>query len=334
LAKRLALPFYASDEGWACARDKGRFKGHCITVGLDVPYRYNIKPPFNSEMLAQVHYPVIIKPVDSCSQQGLSICWTEEDLISGYQNALLFSVSGDIIVEDYIEGIEFGLPICFINGKPHIHTFGASYPVMFNGRPTLSFSTFNRHFWESFEQQYAHKLELLFARMKCTQGSINLQGMIHNGKFYLLEMGYRLDGLGSWRSYKRQTGYSPLELHVDLQLGRGDQRWLSVVGQKVPPYISSGYQVYCHPGRIHKIVGLEQLKNMDGVSITFQRFQEGDIVSSGNTMYQAAFFLFLSAKDEPSTISLLRHINETIHFYDENGNDMLAYFEDYSIFDQ
>lgn len=332
LAKRLKLPFYASDEGWACARDKSRFKEHCMAVGLDVPTQYAVKPPFTPEVLACVNYPVIVKPVDASAQRGVSVCCSEEQLILAYQNALAFSASGNVLVEDYIEGVEIGIAYCFVDQNPILHMLSACYPIELNNRPTLSFLTPSSYHWRDFQEKHGVQMEKLFMRMGCKTGSMNIQAMYKEGRYYLLEMGYRLDGSGSWRSYKQQTGYSPLELHVDIQLGRGDQRWLPTVGQINPPYILSAYHLYCNPGKISRIVGLDDMKDMDGVNISFSRFREGDVVSSTGNMFQTAFLLMILSKDEESTMECVKRINQTIHFYDEEGKDMLAYFEDYTIF--
>ena len=161
---------------------------------------------------------------------------------------------------------------------------------------------------------------------------MNIQAMYKHGKYYLTELGYRLDGVGSWRSYKQQTGYSPLGLHVDVQLGKDEQHWLPTVGIKHPPYVITAYHLYSKPGKIAKIVGSEELKKMPGVAVHVERFNEGDeVVASGN-MYQAAYFIFVTAKDAASTADRIREVNQTTHFYDIDGNDMLAYFEDYSVF--
>lgn len=334
LASRMNLPFYASEEGWACARDKGRFKEHCIAVGLDVPKRYPIQLPITPQMLADVTFPVIVKPVDASAQRGFAVCHRPEELPDAYLRALEFSSSGDIIVEDYIDGIEIGIAYCFINNKPIIHAFSACYPIQLNNRSTLCMLTASIPHWEEFEQKHAQQMCALFERIGAKNGSMNIQAMYKDGTYYLTELGYRLDGVGSWRSYKQQTGYSPLELHVDVQLGRDVQHWLPTVGIKHPPYVITAYHLYCKPGRIAKIVGIEALKKLQGIAIHFERFHEGDTVIASGSMYQAAYFIFITAKDAAATCERIREVNETIHFYDEDGNDMLAYFEDYSVFDQ
>ena len=222
-----------------------------------------------------------------------------------------------------------GIAYCFIDGKPLLHMLSACYPIALNGRPTLCFLTPSSYHYDNFLKKHGAQIEALFSRLSCRHGSMNIQAMYKDGRYYLLEMGYRLDGVGSWRSYKQQTGYSPLELHVDIQLGRSDHHWRPTVAVQNPPYILSAYHLYCKPGKISRIEGLDALKNMEGVNIAFQRFHEGDEVFSTGNMFQAAFFLMLLSKDETAAIDCVRNINQTIHFYDQDGNDLLCYFDNF-----
>lgn len=54
LCERLKLPFYASDEGWASARDKERFKRHCADCGINVPKKYEVCGPISEELLKEI----------------------------------------------------------------------------------------------------------------------------------------------------------------------------------------------------------------------------------------------------------------------------------------
>lgn len=330
LAKRLGLPFYASDEGWACNRDKGRFKEHCRAVGLDVPKRYPLSKPFAAEILKQIAYPVIVKPVDGSAARGISVCHTEEELREAFDKAYLHSNVGDVIVEDYIEGIEVGLTYSFVKQQPVIHTVSASYPVLLGKRRAFALSTPSLYHWADFEKRYSSIMKCLFERLGIKYGSLNIQTVYKDGRYYILEIGYRLDGAGAWNSYKKQSGYSPLEMHVDFQLGRKERDWRPTVGINPPTCMVSVCFLYCSPGKIKKIIGVDELKNMDGVTVTTNRFHEGDVVSECNDLYQTAFICMLETKDEAATINLMKNINNTVHFYNEEGKDMLVYLDDYA----
>ncbi len=334
LSKRLGLPFYASDEGWACARDKLRFKEHCIAVGLDVPKQYHIQKPFDAEILANVEYPVIVKPADSSGSRGVSVCYNREALISAYEDALSFSDTGCVVVEDYIDGSEFMIAFCFIDGKPIAYDFGSNHLAAVNGRNTVTFGTFIKKNWVNWENACQEKMALLFHRMGCSQGCLFVQGGYKNGKFYLYELGYRLDGLGTWLDKPRSIGFDPLSLQVDIALGHGDSRHRPPKDCKSIKHIMSVYQIYPKTGIVSRITGLEALMNNEKIKFTINRYHEGDQIQAGHSIFHIAYSMLLSTNSVQETKELLQFINSTLHLYDENGNDMLIYFDDYSIFEE
>ncbi len=334
LTKRLGLPFYASDEGWACNRNKARFKDHCMAVGLDVPKRYLLNKPFDPAALAQIQYPVIVKPADSSAGRGLTLCQNEEELIVAFDKAMSFSATQNVIVEDYIIGQEFSVDVTMVDEKPVVHLAVNHYHVTVNERPNFAMFLMSP-MWEDFEEKCQKKLEALCERMECKTGSMNIQGVYRDGKYYLFELGYRLDGVCSWYDLQNRTGYNPLGLHVDLQLGRDVSRWYPLIRIKqTPGKIGAVYLFHTRPGKIAKITGYDKLKSYGEPKaiISLDRFHEGDTIPNVNNMFQIAYFLNLLETSNENMIKLIKEINENLHFYDEDGNDMLIYWEDFDKF--
>ena len=333
LAKRLGLPFYASDEGWACARDKLRFKEHCIAVGLDVPRCYNIERPYSTEILTGIEFPVIVKPADSSGSRGVAVCYNEKDLSAAIDVALSFSETGRVVVEDYIEGNEFIALVCILNGKLTVYDFASSYHIPVNGRATVSFCTNIAKNWIHWENQYGEKIAHLIEGMGCREGCFFLQGACRKGTYYLFELGYRLDGLGTWLSQPGSIGFSPLEFQVDIALGHNTAHHHLPDDCKCRKQITSVYQIYPKAGTVSRIVGLDDLQSKANIKFTINRYHKGDQIHAGHSLFHMAYSMLLLTTSETETQDLLQLINSMLHLYDENGNDMLCYFDDYSIFE-
>ena len=87
LCERLGLPFYANEKAWDITNDKFAFKQACVECGLPVPKDYVLDINFKAEDLANIEYPVVVKPTDCFSSLGLHICQNEQELIEGYKDA-------------------------------------------------------------------------------------------------------------------------------------------------------------------------------------------------------------------------------------------------------
>lgn len=154
-----------------------------------------------------------------------------------------------------------------------------------------------------------------------------------DGKYYLFELGYRLDGMMGWRDMTASTGFNAVEIQVDIALGRTEKEYRFIENCKTPNLFCSIYFIYAKPGKVARIVGIDALQKMENVFIRINRFHENNNIIANNTMYQLALTLHLETKSEQETIEVLKDINRTVHFYDENGCDMLLYFENYNIFE-
>lgn len=330
LAKRLRLPFYASEDGWRCSRDKGIFKECCIAVGLNVPKRYAPKKKIKPEDLTEIEYPVIVKPVDAGSQRGLSLCKNEKELYTGFNRALRFSEKKSIIVEDYIDGDEVDIFLFVVDGNPIVTAINDKYFMQVNKRKNACFQPYPSRFYEEYFNKDEKKVKQLFQRMKIRQGAAFLQAVYRDGIFYYLELGYRIDGVGSWVSAKQLNHFSNVEKMVDLALGKKiTMEELKGADFSINDKVSATYLFWAKPGKIQKIVGLAETKAMEGVEIVFERFHIGDVIWETDNMTQMAFYINIVALSQAALLQKLREINATLHFYNENGDELLIPFGNY-----
>lgn len=330
LAKRLGLNFYASDEGWACARDKIRFKEHCIAVGLDVPKQYFVTEEFDPEVLKEIQYPVIIKPVDCAGQRGLSLCHNEDELRTGYLKALNISPTKRILVEEYIVGEEMTIEYFYANGKYVLTTINGMPKMVINGRLNCSISPITDQFYNEYIDNCYNKTCALFKRMDVTEGSYCFQVINRNGKFYFLEFLYRIDGPGMWNIQEPLYRYNKVKFMVDIALGRkSDLSWVSDENLRRDERRGAVYFCWMNPGKISQIYGIEELEAIDGINFIIKRFGVGDIVEKTDNMRQMAFFIGILGKDNADMIEKVKLVNDKLAVIDDNGNDMFIRYVDY-----
>ena len=335
LCRRLGLPFYASDEGWTCARNKLQFKQRCMECGLDVPKLYQLEEPLTVSSVSEITYSVIIKPVDSCAQQGLSLCRNGEELLAGYERALEASPSRRVLIEEYILGDEIDVFYFIQNGKPLLTSMNDKYFMLINERRNASFQPGPSQYYAEYAGLLSDKIEKLFRKMDCQKGNVFLQAIRRDGRYYFLEMGYRIDGIGTWVNSKPQTGFSNVEQMVDLALGRQP----SVDIEKDVDFDprrqnNANYLFWARPGRVSVSTGLEEVKAMEGVNVVVERFHEGDIIPKADSMFQMAYYIGIIGKSQREVVDKLKKINETLHLYDPDGRELLTPFTDYSVLEK
>lgn len=324
LCARLDLPFYASEEGWRCARDKQRFKQVCIRSGAAVPQQFVIDEELREEELAAVRWPVIVKPVDSSAQQGLSVCHTAEELAAGCRKAREVSGSSRFLVEEYLTGTEVGIFFFLYEGQLMITATTESMPFVVNDRMNFGFGLHRSQFHEEVIAKEQAHLEEIMRRMNCRNGAGFVQTIRRDGIYHYLEFGYRLDAIASWTFARRFRGKSTLELMVELALGHDLALDLARDADKQDGEpVSGAYPIWAKPGKVAAIEGLDVVKAMDGVTVFLENYHVGDTVLAVDNMRQIAFSILIAAAGYTEIGQTVDRINRVLRMLDENGENLL-----------
>lgn len=328
LCARLDLPFYASEKGWEASRNKGLFKAYCNECGLETPVQYQITLPLTKEQAQEISYPVIVKPADNCAQRGLSLCRDQEELTEGYQKALRASPGGNVVVEEYVEGEEFAAFYFLRNGKAHLVMFGEAVKPVINERENLGILFYRSRYHEDFCKTEDLKIQRLFQLLDCKEGNCYLQLIRREGRYYYLELGYRLDAVGSWTVLSQLNGFHSVKEMVDLALRIAPERELPEA-LSWDPEAKTGCSciIWSRPGKIAKISGVEEARAMEGVVMLIQHFSEGEEVLKTDSLLQTAFFVNIIAGSSEDLKEKIRKVCETLSMRDGKGTEMLISYE-------
>ena len=106
LTAALNLPCYCKPQSWVYSKDKALFKEECKKAGVQVPTDYYVDGENLEQILKNVKYPVVVKPVDQNGNRGVSYCYDEKDLLEAVKLARESSRSDKLIIEKLIRGEE------------------------------------------------------------------------------------------------------------------------------------------------------------------------------------------------------------------------------------
>ena len=85
-------------------------------AGIVVPKYYRVE---NEQDLSKIecHFPVIVKPIDNGGSKGICKVDNNGDLLDAFRYAVSYSGSGQVIVEEYIDGREFSVEYISYHGQ-------------------------------------------------------------------------------------------------------------------------------------------------------------------------------------------------------------------------
>lgn len=125
VAEKLELPT-CPHESVLILQNKALFREFLTKHNFTVPTAKGFSnETITDNDLSQFHFPVIVKPVDSAGSKGVTKVNIRDELDSAIQMAITNSISGQFIIEDFIEQKEFSSDTdCFsINGEMKFYSF-------------------------------------------------------------------------------------------------------------------------------------------------------------------------------------------------------------------
>lgn len=320
VCKRLNYPCFASLEQFEIMVSKDKFKKIC--QNYDVP----VVPEFSQENLNEVEYPVVVKPVDSCSSKGISVCQNFAELQAGMDKALDFSKRKTLLLEKYMTGEEVVIYYVIQDGNPFLVGMCDRYTNK-EQKGVAQLPTayiFPSKNLKKFGEENDLKVQKMLRGMKIKNGILFLQAFVENGSVYIYEPGFRLNGAQEHLIIGEATGVDAKELLLNYAVSgsMGEN-----VESKVDPYLNGKWGCKLSPlvrtGKIVSLKGLEEIKKMKGVVSVNPSYDEGDIVDGYGTLKQIICRFFIVADSKVELKTIINHVYDALEVLDEYGSSML-----------
>lgn len=192
----------------------------CFTAhGIPNPV-YKVVKNENELSEVNISYPCIVKPVDSGGSQGVTKVNSKEEQKDAFNRAIEYSRSGEVIIEQFIDGREFSVEYISHNGK-HYHlqitdktTSGEPYFIELAHHQPAQISGDMANYIKSMVEK---ALTALHIENSASHTEIKVDS---KGDLYVIEIGARMGGDYITSDLVRlSTGYDFVKGAIDLALG-------------------------------------------------------------------------------------------------------------------
>ena len=341
LCHQLNLPFYCNKDQWDLIENKESFRNLCEKFDVPCPKTYFTGGEVPEKVLNTIQYPVIVKPVDSCSSIGITICRNEESLKEAVQIALYNSEKGRIIIEEFFEGEEFTAHYIIVNGEVSLASVDNRVPVAVHPGSVTTIPVarvYPSSFIREYIEQVNDRMIDLCGSLGMKAGVLFVQGLYNQklNRFSIFEAGLRCAGEAAYRIIERVNGNNFMNLLVDYTLlGRvenysveRDDPFLKGKTCCVTSFVSKG-------GTVGRIIGYEEaLKSVPSVVSSECRYHEGDVTPDGNTLRQIMLRFVLVCDSKEQMIHDVEKINQTVIVLNDKGEDMCLRFNAREYFEE
>lgn len=331
LCSILNLPCYASKEQCEYFTNKQKFNVLCYSFDI------NTIPNFNKEFLdikarESIQYPVFVKPTDSNSGKGISICYNEIELINGVKKAESFSKTKGYLIERFMQCDDMFINYTFINGKIIVSATADRYTTSMQGnlsRVCIG-ASYPSKFTDLYFEQLHDKMLLMFNSLDVKNGVFMISAFVENGKIYVYDPGFRLQGEAPDIPIKEISGYDQKELLVNLALNglmlnsKSNLCDNMFLGKKFAATIWFLLGV----GDISRIEGLELVLNDSSIIAFNQRLFIGSKILSEEIGTEGQVFarLYLIVDSYDNLIKKTKFYQKNINIYDFEDKNLKLKF--------
>lgn len=321
---------YVTSDLWDICSNKSTFKKYCKKNNIPTAEEYKIEDFCLKDGLKKIEYPVIVKPVDGSSSQGISICRKKDEVEDAYKYAIRHSKSGNAIIEQYLDngGNIFSFRYILDEGTyyPYL-TFDTYIADPIDKKCLISiFTYFPSDFTKQFEEKLDKKIQNMFRDMGLKNGVAFVQSIPFNGKIYCHEMGYRLSGGMIYKITEPLMGINDIKMMLRYSLGQKilNEEELSQIKFKKNGKVYAQLMIPLDIGKIKSISGLEEILRINNVIDFLQYYDVGDEITRDyiGTLGQHFGRFTLEADDKKSMIELVKYIQEKLKIKDFKDNDI------------
>lgn len=268
-AQKYGLPSYVSVRESELPMQKGITRELLHAAGVPVPRSVEIGDVFDTSCIYGLTAPFVVKPVDGIGQLGVSFVSGVQFLKNAIDLARQASISGRILLQEFIEGPEIGVNGFVFNGNFDLCTIGTRRASRENDE-TFGVALEKEHYrlrYSPVEDAVRRVVGDACKTLGFREGPIYAQLILDDsGTPYVIEVMPRLSGGEDPRLVKLATGFDITAATIATALGE--------------PFIKSNFVapvsydsvlvrfLTANQGILESVIGLETACAMPGIAHT------------------------------------------------------------------
>lgn len=322
ICAKAGLPCYGTKEQFETLIAKDKYKTLCRQFGVPTIPEYSIDDD-------DIHYPVLVKPVDSSGSRGITICHNRQELEEAVETGKQASKTGKVLIERYMDGREVTVFWTFQNGNYYLSALGNRHVKHNQGIDVIPLPvgyTFPSVFLPKYRAEVEENCKRMFRHLGIKDGMMFMQCKVEDGTCYVYDLGFRLTGSLEYKILERVCGYNPLEMMIAFAL-TGKMGEESIAAKAVPEFKAPSFNVscLCAPGTIKSITGVEEVKSFKEVEDVVIAHAPGETITEQmkGLLAQITVRALGSVEKKEDLLPVMQRIDDTIHIIGEHDEELL-----------
>ncbi|NMB65800.1 MAG: ATP-grasp domain-containing protein, partial [Spirochaetes bacterium] len=308
VANALNLPGIKFEDAIA-ATNKIKMRTRFFEHGVRSPHFFPVWSLSDAKKACKVlGFPVVIKPSDNMGARGVVRIDNKNQIADAFAFAKSASPSGELIIEEFMEGHELSIDAVVFNGEVTFTGIAdriIEYPPHFVETGHTMPSQLPKEVQDSACEVMKAGIKALGIHLGCAKGDIKIT---KDGP-KIGELAARLSGgFMSAYTYPLSTGVNLMRAAIEVALGQEP-------GNLEPLYnrVSIERAIITKPGIVKKICGVEEALKIPGIAEIFITVKPGDKVKKPTSNVEKAGHIIAVADTLKEAEEAVRKCKEMIH---------------------
>lgn len=267
-----------------------------------------------------LHFPVMVKPADSCAASGVKKANNKEELTQFLSEAKKVSRTGRTVVEEFFSGVEVSAYAFVQSGVAKILMISERLSIIEGENQVLKcYATITP---PNISAGALHKIEAYTTKIAQVFGldntPLHVQFICNGDEVSVIEFAPRVGGGISYENIKNNTGFDIISATIDSYL----QKPVEVKYSRSRRYFSVNL-AYGIPSVFDHLAGVEHLIEKGYIdSIHFHK-SKGTTISADRASGGRIAAILVSGNSRQEILDKVKYIFERINAYDDEGNQIL-----------
>lgn len=268
-----------------------------------------------------LQYPVMVKPTDSNSANGVKRAVNKQELEQYLKEALQISRTTRAIIEEYMTGSEISAYCYILNHKAKLLLSAERICVTEGDNKTIrNYATIAPARISPAAALKAEQIaEQIASACEIDNTPFFFQGMVSGDEVKVIEFAPRVAGGISFKTIKENTGFDDISAVIDSYLGLEPpmNTWHE------PEYIYTANTIYATDCVFSHMEGVEELKSQGVVEDLLLAKTPGMSIDSHSDSASRVGLFTVRGKDMDEVLEKLKEVYNTMKVIDDKGNDVL-----------
>ena len=324
----LGYPCYCTKTQWDKCQNKQAFKNMCREYGVPCVQEFSQDADPSS-----FDYPVIVKPTDSCSAKGITVCYSPEEYKKAIGHALEYSTEKKFIVEKFVEnkGTTMSVRYIAVDGELFLEAVGDRYVLNpDHGKALITAAAFYpSKYTEQYIRDVDEKVRAMFKGIGIKNGAFFMESIANSEGIWFYEMGLRISGGQTYKITEQTCGVNELKMLINYSCT--GTMCDKEVTKKIDPYLNGYYSasltIPLREGSIASYEGLDVIEGIPETGAIVQYWKPGDIIQPKHigTLDQLFCRIPVIVKGKERLAEIMQVIKNHLSVKDSNGNEMIIW---------